>query len=119
MTASAIPVEQTHVGFRPDRPPTVRQPRVAHRVPCTLAVLERGGPGGAVLSGQTVNVSAGGLAVQLGCPLEQGLAVAVVLPGRDGGRRELVGRVVRSRQVNAGTYEVGIRLDGDRPRDPV
>ena len=112
MTASAIPAEQTHVGFRPDRPPTPRQPRLAHRVPCTLAVLEGAGAPAGVLTGQTVNVSAGGLAVQVGCPLDRGARVCVALPGLDGGLARVIGEVVRTRQVNAGTYELGIRLGG-------
>jgi len=112
VTASAIPVEQTHVGFRPDRPPIVRQPRVAHRVPCTLSVLGGQAATAGILPGQTVNVSASGLAVQVGCPLERGARVQVVLAGVDGELTQLVGEVVRTRQVNAGTYELGIRLGG-------
>jgi len=71
------------------------------------------GSGGKIVSevGQTVNLSANGLAVQLGRPVHDGVRVEVLLPQLDGEPTRLVGRVAHSRRVLSGTFEVGIWID--------
>jgi hypothetical protein len=61
--------------------------------------------------GQTVNLSANGLAVQIGRPLLEGTWVEVLLPHLDGEPTRLRGKVVHSRRVLSGTFEVGIRIE--------
>ena len=60
--------------------------------------------------GQTVNLSALGMAIQLAEPLPIGSEVQVLLPHLNGEPTQVQGTVIHSRQVNAGTHEVGIRV---------
>ena len=85
--------------------------RVAHRVPCNVRAPRT--PLGKPLSvvGQTVNLSANGMAVQLGQPLEEGTRVEVLLPHLDGEPTRLLGKVAHTRRVLSGTFEVGIRIE--------
>jgi len=85
--------------------------RVAHRVPCRVRVRHAADGRKLAVVGQTVNLSANGLAVQLGRALEHGVAVEVLLPHLDGEPTRLHGRVVHSRRVLSGTFEIGIRLE--------
>lgn len=79
--------------------------RVAHRSRCTLRSRDSIGQ---LLedTGETVNISPSGLAVQLPRPLELGSQVEIQLTGEP-----LAGRVAHSRRVSTGTFEVGINLE--------
>ena len=85
--------------------------RNAHRVHCNVRT-PRTSPG-RILSvvGQTVNLSANGVAVQLGQPLDEGMRVEVLLPHLDGEPTRLIGKVAHTRRVLSGTFEVGIRIE--------
>jgi hypothetical protein len=87
--------------------------RVAHRVPCQVRASDADAGHGRIVSvvGQTVNLSANGLAVQLGRPVREGAHVEVLLPQLDGEPTRLVGRVAHSRRVLTGTFELGIRIE--------
>jgi hypothetical protein len=61
--------------------------------------------------GQTVNLSANGLAVQVGQPMEAGAQVEVLLPHLDGEPTRLQGTVAHSRRVVTGTFELGIQIE--------
>ncbi len=87
--------------------------RVAHRVPCRLRAS--GDLQGKTLSvvGQTVNLSANGLAVQVGQPMDAGTSVEILLPPLDGEPTRLLGKVAHSRRVLSGTFEIGIWIEPD------
>ncbi len=88
--------------------------RVAHRVPCRVRVSEPPAGKGASAIGQTVNLSANGLAVQLARPMPAGTAVEVLMPPLDGEPTRVLGTVAHSRRVLSGTFEVGILISEDR-----
>ena len=85
--------------------------RVPHRVPCRLRASDDIPGKPVALLGQTVNLSASGLAVQVGCPVQCGARVEVLLPRVDGEPTRLAGTVAHSRRVLTGTFEVGIRIE--------
>jgi hypothetical protein len=80
-----------------------RQSRVAHRVPCVVRVDGEA----RFLRGETVNLSADGLALVLGESVPVGTPLHVRIEGTAGIR----GGVVRTRRVSAGTFEVGIAFE--------
>jgi hypothetical protein len=84
--------------------------RVAHRVPCRVRASEAIPGKGVSAVGQTVNLSANGLAVQLARPMDQGTAVEVLLPPLDGEPTRVLGTVAHSRRVLSGTFEIGILI---------
>jgi hypothetical protein len=87
--------------------------RVAHRVPCRVRAADTVYGKAVSVVGETVNLSANGLAVQLGRPVEDGARVEVLLPQLDGEPTRLVGRVAHSRRVLSGTFELGIRIESE------
>ena len=86
-------------------PKNSRSPRTAHRSRCTLRVRDSIGQ---LLTetGETVNISPQGIAIQLARPLAAGAAVEVELAGEP-----VVGKVAHSRRVSTGTFEIGIQLE--------
>lgn len=85
--------------------------RVAHRVPCRVRAMRTSNGKNVSVVGQTVNVSANGLAVQLARSVDDGTPVEILLPHLDGEPTRLRGRVVHSRRVLSGTFEVGIQME--------
>jgi hypothetical protein len=85
--------------------------RVAHRVPCRVRSHNTLLGKRVSVVGQTVNLSADGLAVQVGQPMDEGTSVEVLLPHLDGEPTRLWGRVAHSRRVLSGTFEVGIWIE--------
>jgi hypothetical protein len=98
-------------GIKLDGAPRRAERRVAHRVPCRVRTSDSVHGGGTAVLGQTVNLSASGLAVQVGQPLEAGALVEILLPHLDGEPTRLRGRVAHSRRVLSGTFEIGIRIE--------
>lgn len=84
--------------------------RFAHRVPCRVRTNEPTNERAINTIGQTVNLSASGVAVQLAHPIETGTPVEVYLPHLDGAPTLLHGHVAHSRRVLMGTFEIGIRI---------
>jgi hypothetical protein len=89
-----------------------RKRRTPHRVPCRLRVI--GAAGIQAVLGETLNISATGLALQVGAEIAPGARVEVLLPHLDGEPACLYGTVVRKRRVLSGTYEIGLRFDAPR-----
>jgi hypothetical protein len=86
-----------------------REPRFACRVACRVRELEVAGV--AVLTGQTVNISRGGLALLVAQALQTGARVEVLLPCPQGEGVRVTGEVAHCRRVLSGTFEVGVRLE--------
>ncbi len=87
--------------------------RFAHRVPCRVRSRSETATAPISVTGQTVNLSANGVAVQIGQPLHVGQAVEVFLPHLDGEPMRVTGRVIHSRRVVSGTFEVGISIESE------
>lgn len=85
--------------------------RMAHRVPCRVRTIDTTREFAISVVGQTVNLSASGVAVQLGHPIDAGTPVEVFLPHLDGVPMRLRGHVAHSRRVLSGTFEIGIRIN--------
>jgi hypothetical protein len=85
--------------------------RVAHRVPCRVRAPQTLSGKPLSVIGQTVNLSANGMAVQIGQPLDAGTRVEVLLPHLDGEPTRVLGKVAHSRRVVSGTFEVGIWIE--------
>ena len=81
-----------------------RQRRVPHRVPCRVRLLD----GDAQLLGQTVNISCGGLAVQLTEAIPEGTMVEALVPNLTGNGLCVRGHVRHLRRVLNDVFEVGI-----------
>lgn len=88
--------------------------RFAHRVPCRVRTSEPQGEPNVSTVGQTVNLSPNGVAVQLSQPLAAGVGVEVYLPHIDGLPILLRGKVIHSRRVMTGTFEIGIHISPPR-----
>lgn len=93
-----------------------REPRIAHRVPCQVRLSDAEAGSVVVVAGETVNLSPRGVAVHLGRIVPIGATVQVLLSSLEGEPAFLYGRVVHSRRVLTGTYEIGIAVtDEFRP----
>jgi hypothetical protein len=66
------------------------------------------------VSGETVNISPAGVAVQLGKPIPEGTMVEVLIPHLDADPLCVLGTVAHTRRVLTGTFEIGIRRQPER-----
>jgi hypothetical protein len=104
--ATAVAAKTNQTRYRAER-------RVSHRVPCRVRASSARPGKGLSAVGQTVNLSASGLAVQLAQPMDEGTSVEVLLPPLDGEPTRLLGTVAHSRRVLSGTFEIGILISGN------
>lgn len=111
MTGSSLAASPTltHTALRRE----LREARAAHRVPCRIRAADLRTGQTLILSGETVNLSRSGLAVQLGRDVSAGAEVEAQFIMPDGRPALLLGRVVRSRRVLSGTFEIGIEMTPD------
>ena len=69
--------------------------------------------------GETVNLSAGGMAIQVALDLPLGTKVETLVPHADGAPLFLCGTVVHSRRTMRANYEIGVALaDGVSREEP-
>ncbi len=85
-----------------------RRRRVPHRVPCRLRVLDEAAEPIASYCGQTVNISACGLAVQVSQPIPAGTQIEALVPHADGAPLLFSGKVLHIRRVLGDVFEIGI-----------
>lgn len=88
--------------------------RVPHRVPCRVRLIDPATGAGRTVVGETVDLSAGGVALQLGSDVPVGTWVETLVPHLHGEPLFLCGTVVHSRRTMAANYEIGIAL-GEAP----
>ena len=88
-------------------------PRMPHRVRCRVRWHDPDSGQPRSLLGQTVNISASGLAVQLGDDVPTGARVEALVPHLNDEPMFVYGNVVHSRRVLADTFEIGIHFAGD------
>lgn len=104
-------------------------PRRVHRVPCMIRVVADETPASAtkgderasgagerqeVISGRTVNISAAGVAIQTGEMLHVGTQVEVMMAQSGDAYSSMFGKVVHSRRVQAGAFEIGVAIGAGR-----
>ena len=112
-TATQTPPSVAAVGSLSDMHRQRAERRVLHRVPCCLRVPGHQSAAGLSIAGQTVNLSEGGLSIQLGQSVPQGTPVEVLLPQTTNEPICAHGMVVHSRRVATGTFEIGIWLSSE------
>lgn len=86
-----------------------RQRRVPYRVPCRVSVLGEFQP----ISGQTANLSPGGVSVQVARDVQVGAVVEVLIPSIRGASMSVRGRVVHSRRLMTEAFELGVAITRD------
>ena len=87
-----------------------RERRWSHRAPCVLRLLDVDGGSNLEFRGETVNMSAEGLAIQLPEPVPAGLYVETVIARKcDKDAIVVRGKVIRSRRIFGGGWEIGVR----------
>lgn len=96
-----------------DRTRRAADRRTPHRVPCRVRVLAPANGPVVTMVGQTVNLSADGMAVQVNRSIPEGAAVETLVPGLSGETLYAYGKVVHARQVLTGMFEIGIRFEGE------
>ncbi|MCG3126435.1 MAG: hypothetical protein CHACPFDD_01270 [Phycisphaerae bacterium] len=90
--------------------PRPRERRWSHRAPCVVRVLS-GESSAAEHAGETVNISTGGIAVQIREAIQPGTRIEALVAHAE--QPILVrGYVAHCRRVLAETFEVGLRLAG-------
>jgi hypothetical protein len=112
-TFIASPAASATAATNPRRSRSGRPPRTPHRVPCRVRIINTVGGTEQTLVGQTANLSAAGIAVQLGAPVREGRQVEVLVPRMTGEALLLAGTAVHCRRVLTGTFEVGIALTNE------
>ncbi len=91
---------------------SLRDRRWSHRAPCLLRLLDSGGEAMFEIHGQTVNMSASGLAVQISEPVPAGFSVETVIAHKSAEEAIVLrGKVVHSRRMLAGSFEIGVRTE--------
>lgn len=90
-------------------------PRCPQRLPCRVRVYDAAKGGWVTRIGQAVNWSQEGLAVQVGMAIGVGSRIEAFVPRFEEEPLCLVGTVVHTRPVLAGTFEVGIKTTHAAP----
>lgn len=94
-----------------------RETRWSHRAPCLLRLLDSGGATTLEIRGETVNMSANGWAVQVSEPVPAGLSVETVIAHKSAEEAIVLrGKVVHSRRMLAGSFEIGVRTEASSLR---
>lgn len=89
--------------------------RVPHRVPCRVRLLEPRTGAVQTVIGETVNLSEGGVALQIGVEVPVGTWVETLVPHANGDPLFLCGTVVHVRRTLISNYEIGIAVSEDAP----
>jgi hypothetical protein len=111
---SSTCVARPVVGEAPRSRSSDRERRVVHRAPCRLQWWDIDSNQSAACVGQTTNLSARGLAVQISQRMLTGTRVEALLPNPSGEPTRVTGTVVHCRRILADTFEVGIRFVDQR-----
>lgn len=113
MTATTRPsyaAPSIHTTLLLDPRSRLRERRWSHRAPCVVRVLRADGSE-TTHTGQTVNVSSGGIAVQIREAIQPGTPIEALVAHADQAIR-VRGYVAHCRRVLAETFEVGLRASG-------
>jgi len=117
MPSGFISAEQptvTSISNASDQRQQRSQRRIPHRVPCRLSWYDQAAQRCLACVGQTIDISTGGLAVQLAREIPVGTSVEALLPNLAGEPAFLEGVVVRCQRVLAEMFQIGIRCHHTR-----
>ncbi len=85
--------------------------RTPYRVPCRVRLIDPDTGEVRTITGQTVNISSGGLSVQIGLQPATGTWVETLVPRPTGEPMFVCGRVVHVRQTMTASFELGVETD--------
>ncbi len=85
--------------------------RVPYRVPCKVRLFDPESGADRTVVGQTVNLSDGGVAMQVAVRPRLGTWVETLVPNLTGEPRTIRGWVVHTRKTLHAQYEVGVRCE--------
>ncbi|MCK4340728.1 MAG: PilZ domain-containing protein [Phycisphaerae bacterium] len=89
--------------------------RMPHRVPCRVRLVEPTTGEVRTVMGETINLSAGGVAIQVGVDVPVGTWAETLIPHAHGDPLFLCGTVVHSRRTMHAHYEIGIAMSDAAP----
>ncbi len=82
--------------------------RTPYRVPCRVRLVDPGTGDVRTVMGETVNISTGGLSVQIAVNPTPGTWVETLLPHPNGEPLFVCGRVIHIRRTMTANFEVGV-----------
>ncbi len=82
--------------------------RTPYRVPCRVRLVDPQSGEVRTVTGQTVNISSGGLSVQIGVQPATGTWIETLVPHPNGDPMFVCGRVVHVRQTMTASFELGV-----------
>ncbi len=82
--------------------------RTPYRVPCRVRLVDPDTGEVRTVAGQTVNISTGGMSLQVGIEPSEGTWVETLVPHPNGEPMFVCGRVVHVRRTMAASYELGV-----------
>lgn len=86
--------------------------RRPYRVPCRVRLVNPTTGEVRTVVGETVNLSAGGLAMHVSIDAPVGTWIETLLPHPSGNPRFVCGRVVRVRRTMSTSFELGVEITG-------
>jgi hypothetical protein len=89
--------------------------RTPYRVPCRIRLVDPGSGSVRTVVGETVNLSSGGLAMNVGVETPVGTWVETLVPHPNGDPLFLCGKVVHVRQTMFSNFELGVAISGEHP----
>ncbi len=114
--AAAQPAHQSAKSVAAEAKPQQRnEPRVPHRVPCRVRLVDPSTGEIRTVVGETVNLSAGGVAIHVSLAVPVGTWVETLVPHASGDPLFLCGTVMHCRRTLAANYELGISVSRDAP----
>ena len=94
--------------------PARRVRRMAYRVPCRVRLVNPATGEVRTVVGETVNISSGGMSLQIAVDVPIGTWVETLVSHPNGDPMFLCGTVVHSRRTMTTNYEVGVETNGPR-----
>ena len=85
--------------------------RTPYRVPCRVRLIDPSTGEVRTIAGQTVNLSSGGMSVQVGIEATPGTWVETLVPHPNGEPMFVCGRVVHVRRTMTASFELGVETD--------
>lgn len=95
--------------------PARSERRTPYRVPCRVRLVDPRTGHVRTVVGETVNLSSGGVAMQVGVETPIGTWVETLVPHPNGDPLFLCGRVMHVRRTLATNFELGVAITDDRP----
>lgn len=85
--------------------------RTPYRVPCRVRLIDSATGEVRTVTGETVDISSRGMALQIGLDVPIGTWVETLVPKPNGNPLFLCGTVIHSRQTMTAHFEIGVETD--------